>query len=82
MSEFSISFQIVLALLSIGVPGLVVWVWALWRDHTALKLKVAEEYPKNSTLSEIKNDLHDLRIVVFKIAERLEIPAVGTYQRR
>jgi hypothetical protein len=47
-----------------------------------VKLKVAEEYPKNSTLNEIKNDLHDLRIVVFKIAERLEIPAVGTYQRR
>lgn len=56
--------------------GLVVWVWALWRDHHALKVKVAEEYPKHNALTELKDEIRDLRDVVYRIAMRLEVPVL------
>lgn len=56
--------------------GLVVWVWALWRDHNALRVKVAEEYPKHDALTELKNEIRDLRDVVYRIANRLEVPVL------
>lgn len=56
--------------------GLVVWVWALWRDHHSLKVKVAEEYPKHNALAELKDEIRDLRDVVYRIAMRLEVPVL------
>lgn len=56
--------------------GLVVWVWALWRDHHALRVKVAEDYPKNTALTELKDEIRDLRDVVYRIAMRLEVPVL------
>lgn len=56
--------------------GLVVWVWALWRDHHALRVKVAEDYPKNTALTEIKDEIRELRDVVYRIAMRLEVPVL------
>lgn len=56
--------------------GLVVWVWALWRDHHTLKVKVAEEYPKHNALTELKDEIRDLRDVVYRIAMRLEVPVL------
>ena len=56
--------------------GLVGWVWALWRDHNSLKVKVAEEYPKHNALSELKAEIRDLRDVVSRIANRLEVPVI------
>lgn len=56
--------------------GLVLWVWALWRDHHTLRVKVAEEYPKNATLSELKDEIRELRDVVYRIAMRLEVPVL------
>ena len=82
MSEFSISFQIVLAILTIAVPALVGWVWALWRDHTALKLKVAEEYMHHSSLSEVKEEIKALRDVVYRIALKMDVPVFTEPFRR
>ena len=56
--------------------GLVGWIWALWRDHHSLKLKVAEEYPKHTALTELKDEIRDLRDVVYRIAMRLEVPVL------
>jgi hypothetical protein len=56
--------------------GLVGWVWALWREHNMLKVKVAEEYPKHNALAELKAEIRDLRDVVYRIANRLEVPVI------
>lgn len=40
------------SLASAGIVGLVVWVWALWKSHNALALKIAEEYPKTQAMKE------------------------------
>ena len=63
----------------IGVPALVAWVWALWRSHHDLRLKVAEEYIHREALKEFKEDLHQVRTLVFAIARRLEIPTAHDY---
>lgn len=57
-----------------AVIGLVAWVWTLWQSHNALKLKVAEEYPKAHALDEIKNDVRLLRDVVYRIALKMDVP--------
>jgi hypothetical protein len=54
--------------------GLVGWVWALWREHHALRLKLAEEYPNHTTFKELREEVRSLRDVVYQIARRLEIP--------
>lgn len=56
--------------------GLVGWIWALWRDHHALRVKVAEEYLKHTALKEVKDEIRDLRDVVYRIANRLEVPVL------
>lgn len=56
--------------------GLVGWIWALWRDHHALRVKIAEEYPKVTALTELKEEIRDLRDVVYRIAMRLEVPVL------
>jgi hypothetical protein len=56
--------------------GLVGWIWALWRDHHALRVKIAEEYPKNTALNEFKEEIRQLRDVVYRIAMRLEVPVI------
>jgi hypothetical protein len=56
--------------------GLVGWVWALWREHHALRLKLAEEYPSHTTFRELKDEVGKLRDVVYRIADRLEVPVI------
>lgn len=57
-----------------GIVGLVVWVWALWNSHNALKLKVAEEYLRHNQLDELKSEVRSLRDIVYKIAIKMEVP--------
>lgn len=54
--------------------GLVGWVWALWREHHALRVKLAEEYPNHAMHRETKEEISKLRDVVYRIADRLEVP--------
>lgn len=64
-------------LVSVMIPaviGLLAWVWSLWQSHNALKLKVAEEYPKAQALQDIKKDIEQLRDVVYRIALKMEVP--------
>ena len=56
--------------------GLVGWVWALWREHHALRVKLAEEYPNHTTFRELKDEVGKLRDVVYRIADRLEVPVI------
>lgn len=56
--------------------GLVGWVWALWREHHALRLKLAEEYPNHTTFKELREEVRSLRDVVYQIANRLEVPVI------
>jgi hypothetical protein len=66
--------RIVVPVLSVAVAGLVTWVWALWQSHNDFRLKVTEEYIRREALKEFKEDLHQVRQLVFAIARRLEIP--------
>ena len=66
--------NVVIAVLSIAVPGLVGWVWALWVSHHALKVKIAEEYLRNESLNELKKEIHELRSIVYRIALKMEVP--------
>lgn len=66
--------QIAIIALSIAVPALVGWVWALWQSHNALRLKVAEEYLKNESLDGLRKEIHELRAVVYRIAVKMEVP--------
>ena len=66
--------SVVLAVLMPAVLGLVGWVWTLWQSHHALKIKVAEEYPKTQALNDIKSDIKELRDVVYRIALKMDVP--------
>lgn len=56
--------------------GLVGWVWALWREHHSLSLKLVQEYPNNSVIKEFKDEIKELRYIVWKVAEKLEVPVM------
>ena len=75
-----------------GIIGVVTWVWALWRSHTELRLKVAEEYPKGPAMDKaVAAAVAPLQIAIAeqgkalahqgrmleRIADKLHIPAVG-----
>lgn len=47
MSEFQ---PVLNTLLGAGIVGIVTWLWSLWKSHTELRLKVAEEYPKGPAM--------------------------------
>lgn len=69
--------RIVVPVLSAAVTGLVWWVWSLWQSHNDFRLKVTEEYIRREALKEFKEDLHQVRQLVFAIARRLEIPTAN-----
>lgn len=64
----------ILSLMGIGISGLVVWVWALWKSHTDFKLKVSDDYMKASSINELKSEIHALRDLVYRIAVKMEVP--------
>ncbi len=46
-------FQPVLnTVLGAGIVGIVTWLWALWKSHTDLRLKLAEDYSKTPAMQE------------------------------
>lgn len=75
--------SIAVAILSIGVPGLVAWIWQLWLSHQRHQIHIAENYYKKSEidaiLKEIRRDTRFTRRVVTEIVKRLElsVPAVA-----
>jgi len=72
--------DVISSLTAAAVVGLIAWVWALWRDHTALDKRVAEFYPKRTELVEaqIQTNLRLARIeeLVARLCLKLEVPAV------
>ncbi len=87
MSEFQ---PVLNTLIGASVTGLVLWVWALWKAHNDLRLKLAEEYTKDKAMREAvaaavapvqaaiseqaKALAHQGRLIE-KIADRMHIPA-------
>lgn len=57
-----------------GVTGLIVWVWALWRDHVALDKRVAEFYAKRTELEKIERDIDNILTLVHRLCLKLEVP--------
>lgn len=50
MGEFQPVLNTVLAA---GLVGMVTWVWALWKAHNDLRIKIAEDHPKGEAMKEI-----------------------------
>jgi flagellar biosynthesis/type III secretory pathway M-ring protein FliF/YscJ len=66
--------QILVYLIGSGVVGLVVALAKLWADFNAYRLYMAEKYTSKEDLDEIKDDLKQLRDVVYRVALKLEVP--------
>ena len=65
---------LITTLIGAAIAGIVTALVALWREFSAHKLHVAEQYANKELLDEFKGDLKELRYIVWRIAERLEIP--------
>lgn len=74
--------DVMIKILTPAVAGLLAWVWALWRSHNDLRLKVAEECLKTNSLQEVKDELHALRDVVYRIAVKMDVPVFTEPFRR
>lgn len=89
MSEFQ---PVLNSLLGAAIVGLVTWVWALWKAHNALQLKVAEEYvkepamraavvsavePLKTAIAEQGKSLAHQGRMIEEIARKLHVPAVA-----
>lgn len=68
-------------LLAVAVPASVGYVgWSIASiirlrvDLAALKLHVAENYPKHKDLDEIKKELRQLSMMIYEIAGKLGVP--------
>lgn len=76
MTETVALWDVLKVILTAGVPALIVWVWSLWREVQALKIKMIEEYAKLSMIKEIRDDMRFIQQDMSRIMDRLEIPAV------
>lgn len=72
----------ILSLMGIGISGLIGWVWALWKSHTDFKLKVSEDYLKTTALAEVKDEIRMLRVLVYQIAQKMEVPVFSEPYKR
>lgn len=72
----------ILSLMGIGISGLIGWVWALWKSHTDFKLKVSEDYLKTTALTEVKDEIRMLRVLVYQIAQKMEVPVFSEPYKR
>lgn len=65
---------IVVPCLMLGVGALTGWIWMLWQDHNKHKLYVAENMLKQGALQEVKEEIHSLRDVIYRIATKMDVP--------
>ena len=57
-----------MTILSIAVPGLVVWIWALWQKVAAIELDIAKNYHDNKDLENaIRREIAPLLKAVTRI---------------
>jgi len=73
--------QILVYLIGAFVLGLVAALAKLWHDFYAHKLHVAERYMNSEDAEEIKQDLRALRDVVYRVADKLEVPVFSERYR-
>lgn len=74
--------QILVYLIGVAIVGLVAALAKLWHDFYAHKLHVAEQYMNSQDAEEIKQDLRALRDVVYRVANKLEVPVFSEPYRR
>lgn len=74
--------QVVVYLICVAIAGLVGALAKLWHDFYAHKLHVAEQYMSSQDAEEIKQDLRALRDVVYRVANKLEVPVFSEPYRR
>lgn len=57
----------------LGIGGLVTWVWALWKSHNDLRLKLAEEYPKDGAMrTAVAAAIEPLKVAIAEQARTLQ----------
>jgi hypothetical protein len=73
---------IVVPCLMLGVGALTGWIWMLWQDHNKHKLYVAENMLKQGALQEVKEEIHSLRDVIYRIATKMDVPVFSEPYRK
>lgn len=74
--------SIVVPCLMLGVGALTGWIWMLWQDHNKHKLYVAENMLKQGALQEVKEEIHSLRDVIYRIATKMDVPVFSEPYKR
>lgn len=74
--------QVIVTLIGACIIGLVGAVAKLWHDFYMHRLHVAEQYMSSQDAEEIKQDLRALRDVVYRVANKLEVPVFTEQYRR
>lgn len=54
--------KLIIDVMTVIVPALFVWVWALWVSHNRHKLHVAETYVRRPEVEEIEKKLDSMRL--------------------
>lgn len=75
--------NIIGSLLVAAIVGLVTAVVHLWREQntgerrlSSLELKIAEKYLTKGDLDEVKTDVREIRHLVHRLCDKLEVPVV------
>lgn len=74
--------EVVVYLVCASIVALVGALAKLWHDFYAHKLHVAEQYMSGHDAEEMKQDIRALRDVVYRIANKLEVPVFSEPYRR
>jgi hypothetical protein len=66
--------SLIVYLCGAAIVGVVTALIALWREFSAHKLHVAEMYMNKAAADEIKAEIKELRYVLWRVADKLEVP--------
>jgi hypothetical protein len=74
--------QLLQYLIGAAVVGVVTGLIVLWREFTAYKLYVAENYINSKNGDKIEKEISQIRDALFMIAAKLEVPIFSEPYRR
>lgn len=74
METYPPYIQLLLYLAGPAVIAAITGIIYLWRDFTAYKLYIAENYVKQEALKAMQNDMREMKNVLYQIAAKVGVP--------
>jgi hypothetical protein len=65
--------QLLLYLAGPAILGVIAGVLYIWRDFTAYKLYIAENYVKQEAINSIQRDMREMKSVLYQIAAKVGV---------